>query len=132
MAGPDKPMDTRSKILTPERALALPRGALAVVTGTFNPLLAEHARALAAVRNRTPERPLLAVILPAEPALLPAEARAALVAATRMVDYVLIANREQTDQLIETLAPAETVRLEADDAVRTRRLIEHVQRRQTR
>ncbi len=125
-------MDTRSKILTAEAARALPRGALAVVTGTFNPLLAEHARALAAVRNRTPQRPILAIILPAEPALLPAEARAALAAATRMVDYVLIAGRDETEKLIDTLAPAETVRLEADDPVRTRRLIEHVHRRQTR
>ncbi len=124
-------MDTRSKILTAEAARALPRGALAVVTGTFNPFLAEHARALAAVRNRT-QRPILAVILPAEPALLPAEARAALAAATRMVDYVLIASREEMETLLEILAPAETVRLEADDAVRTRRLIEHVHRRQTR
>jgi hypothetical protein len=125
-------MDTRSKILNPAAARALPRGTLAVVTGSYNPLLAEHARALAAVRRRAPERPVLAVILPAEPALLPGEARAALVAAIRMVDYVLVADREETEKLIDILAPAETVRLEADDAVRTARLIEHVHRRQTR
>lgn len=125
-------MDTRNKILSFAGAMALPRGRLVVVTGTFNPLLAEHARVLAAVRNRTPGHPLLVVVLPATPALLPLRARAELVAAMRMVDYVLASDHAEAEKVIDCLAPVETVYMEADDHVRTSQLIEHVHRRQTR
>ena len=125
-------MDTRTKILTCAAARALPRGHLAVVTGTFNPLVAAHARQLAAVRDRTGGRPILAIVLPAEPELLPIHDRAGVVAALRMVDYVLISDRAETEKLIDVLAPIETVRLEADDAIRTSQLIQHVHSRQIR
>ena len=44
-------MDTRNKILTAEAARAL-AGPLTVVTGYFDLLRAEHARELAAIRQR--------------------------------------------------------------------------------
>jgi len=123
-------MDTRRKILSWEEALSLPPGRLIVVTSTFNPLVAAHVRAITAVRRRTAGHPVLVVVTPAEPELLPARARAEVAAGLRMVDYVLTADHEQTGKLIGVLAPSSWLRLEADDAVRTGQLIDHVRRRQ--
>jgi hypothetical protein len=120
-------MDTRSKILTPEAA---PR-ACTVVTGAFDLVLAADARELAEIRSRHPERPLLVVVLPLPEALLPQRARAELVAALRMVDYVVIAPDAATDALLASLEPSHLVRLEAAHAARKRQLMEHVHRRQT-
>jgi glycerol-3-phosphate cytidylyltransferase-like family protein len=120
-------MDTRSKILTVAAALELEPRPLAIVTGYFDILRAEHARDLGQVRNH----PLLVAVLPLAGELLPPRARAELVAALRVVDYVVIAAHEEAGPLIESLQPAELIRLEADDALRARQLIEHVHRRQT-
>ena len=102
-----------------------------MASGTFDVLRAEHARELAAIRNRT-GMPLLVVVLPLENEMLPQRARAEMVAALRMVDYVVIADPAGLDRLIGVLRPAEVVRMEAADAHRTRQFIEHVHRRQTR
>ena len=118
-------MDTRSKILTLTAALELPPG-LAIASGAFDVLRAEHVRELAALRVR----PVLVAILPFEKELLPQRARAELVAALRMVDYVVPADSDELDTLIGALQPAQVVRLEASDARRARQLFEHVQRRQ--
>jgi bifunctional ADP-heptose synthase (sugar kinase/adenylyltransferase) len=120
-------MDTRSKILTPAAA---PHGC-AVVTGTFDIVLAEDTRELAEIRACYPDRPLLAVVLPLAGALLGQRARAELAAALRMVDYVVIADDAVPDALLALLEPAHVVRLEAAHAIRKRQLMEHVQRRQT-
>ena len=64
--------------------------------------------------------------------LMEASARAELVAALRVVDYVVTADHDHLDRLIKRLRPAEVVRLETADLGRTRRLIEDVHRRQTR
>jgi bifunctional ADP-heptose synthase (sugar kinase/adenylyltransferase) len=58
--------------------------------------------------------------------------RAELVAALHMVDYVVTAENEDLNRLIERCQPVEVVRLETADLRRTDRLIEHVQRGQTR
>ena len=118
-------MDTRSKILTLPAALELPRG-LAIASGGFDVLRAEHVRELAAIRLR----PLLIAILPLENELLPQCARAELVAALRMVDYVVPADSDELDTLIGALQPSQLVRLEASDARRARQLFDHVHRRQ--
>jgi bifunctional ADP-heptose synthase (sugar kinase/adenylyltransferase) len=123
-------MDTRSKILTLAAALEL-RPAVTIVSGTFDVLRAGHARELAAIRNRS-QTPLLVVVLPAEKEVMPQEARAKMVAALRMVDYVVIADAAELNRLIDVLRPAEVARLEAADAHRLNRLIEHVHRRQSR
>ena len=124
-------MDTRSKIVNPE---APPR-ACTVVTGAFDMVLAADARELAEIRARYPGRPLLVVVLPLPGSLLPHRARAELVAALRMVDYVVTANvvarAAATDALLAALEPAHLVRLEAAQAERKRQLMEHVHRRQT-
>jgi hypothetical protein len=120
-------MDTRSKILSFQAA---PR-ACTVVTGAFDPLLAEDARELAEVRASHPDRPLLVVVLPLSQELLPLRARAELVAALRMIDYVVTAHEIDPDALLRALKPALLVRLEDAQAVRKRQLIEHVHHRQS-
>ena len=120
-------MDTRIKILTAEAA---PR-ACTVVTGAFDPLLAEDARELAEIRASHPDGPLLVVVLPLPGELLPEHARAELVAALRMVDYVVTAPDAATDALLAALEPAHLVRLEEAQAVRKRQLMDHVHRRPT-
>lgn len=124
-------MDTRNKILTPAAALALtPARPLVVVEGYFDILRAEHARELHEIRRRTNAATLLAVVLPLEHGLLPLPARAQLVAALRMIDYVLPGDCEDLDGLVSSLSPAEIVSLEDADIRRARQLIEHVHRRQ--
>ena len=120
-------MDTRTKILSPEAA---PR-ACTVVTGAFDLVLAEDARELAGIRASHPDRPLLVVVLPLPGELLPRRARAELVAALRMVDYVVTADDNAPDALLASLQPAHLVRLEEAQAVRKRQLMEHVHHRQT-
>ena len=123
-------MDTRSKILTRNAALEL-APPLTVVTGSFDLLCAGHAHDLVEARGFDPY-PLLAVVLPGSRTLLDQRARAELVAALRMVDYVVIADDGDPEGLIAALQPAKLVRLEAVGERRARQLIEHVRRRQTR
>lgn len=124
-------MDTRGKILTAETARALePARPLAIVAGAFDVLLADDARELAEVRNRTGARTVLAVILPVEREVLNQRARAELAAALRMVDYALICNDAELDQIITILQPAAVVRLETAQARRLGELIEHARERQ--
>ncbi len=120
-------MDTRKKIVS---AFDVPRNAT-VVTGTFDVMRAADAQQLAETRGRAPGRPFAVVILPLEDALMNPRARAEVVAALRMVDYVLIADDAHPDALLASLQPAELVRLESVHADRKRQLIEHVHRRQT-
>ena len=84
-------MDTRSKILAPEQARELLQGRPARwVSGHFDPLLAQHVRLL---RQFVAPGQLLVVEVtdPVQP-LLAQRARAELVAALSMVDYVVLAN----------------------------------------
>ena len=122
-------MDTRSKILTFAAAEALPRP-LALATGYFHVLRAEHARALQQVRDRTPEARLLVAVVTYPGEWIDGAARAELVAALRMVDYVVTVNHEVLDAFLERLRPVEILRLEAADLGRRRRLIEDAQRKQ--
>ena len=120
-------VDSRSKIVTPDR-LPCP---VTLVTGYFDVLRGEHARELRAIRQRS-RGPLAVVILSRPDEILSQAARAELVAALRMVDYVITADHEDLNRLIESAKPAEVVRLEAADLRWTERLIDHVQRGQTR
>lgn len=118
-------MDSRSKILTAEearaRVAALSSGLL--VSGYFDPVLAAHAARLAGLCD--PGRRLVVLIEdPPEP-ILPARARAELVAALRGVDTVVLPAPDGTAAL------AATVKLAAEDAERTAAFEAHVHRRQT-
>jgi bifunctional ADP-heptose synthase (sugar kinase/adenylyltransferase) len=118
-------MDTRSKILTLADALAL-RPPVAIATGYFDVLRAEDARELALGRHH----PLLVVVLPLAGEILSQRARAELVAALRVVDYVVTADDGDVERLVNGLRPVEFVRLQAAEARRAGELISHV-RRQT-
>jgi len=124
-------VDTRSKIVTLEEAQALARP-VAVVSGSFDVLRAEHARELQDARNNAAGGALLVAVLPSSAGVLGQRARAEMVAALRMVDYVVTADYEDLDRIIRALSPTAVVRLEAADERRTRQLIEHVHRRQNR
>ena len=121
-------MDTRNKILKLEQ---IPKGGK-VVTGYFDLLRVQHSRDLECMRQHLPDAPLIVLVLPRPGELLTQRARAEMVAAIRMVDYVLIAEAEDLDRILEGLEPAEVVRLESADLRHTRHLIEHVQRGQSR
>lgn len=124
-------MDTRSKILTAEAAESLPVP-LVLVTGYFDFLRAETIRELQQVRQRTPGYRVLVAVVTDPGSVLDSAARAELVAALRMVDYVVTTNHDHVDAFVERLRPAELVRLETGDLRRRRRLIEDVQRSQKR
>jgi len=82
-------LDTRTKIVPlPEIKERLQDRAISWVSGHFDPLLAEHVRRLAQARE--PGRLLVVEVTnPAQP-LLAQRARAELVAALSMVDYVVL------------------------------------------
>lgn len=112
-------MDTRAKIAAAGSAPALPPGTR-VVSGSFDPLLRAHADELASLREGFPA---LAVVVtePAQP-LLPARARAELVAALQCVDAVFLAGAE---------APAPQLRLEAGHERLRAEFLRHVRARQS-
>jgi hypothetical protein len=122
-------MDTRSKIVTAD-AVRDARPVLA--TGYFDVLTAHLVRELRAVRERYPEGPLAAAVLPCEGALLGQRARAEMLAALSVIDYVLIAEAQDSERLLESIAARETVRLEEADRLRNRQLRDHVRRRNSR
>jgi len=96
-------LDTRAKIVPREQLEARPDAVW--VWGSFDPLLAEHVRRLEQARK--PGRLLVVEVTnPAQP-LLPQRARAELVAALGIVDFVVIrdehgaADSHITEQFIE-------------------------------
>ena len=121
-------MDTRNKILTLAEAVALP-APLAIAAGTFDLLRAEHARELGEIRARTTPARLLAVVLPSPIGVFALRARAEMVAALRVVDYVVTADAQDLDRLSRAHPAAEVVRMDAGDTRRIRQLIEHARRR---
>ncbi len=120
-------MDTRTKIIEAELAKAS-RRPMTVVTGYFDVLRASHVDALTALAR--PDRTLLVAVRKTENGVLSARARAELVAALRMVDYVVTADDRELDDLISSLKPAQTVHFEQDDRIRADELKQHVQQRQ--
>ena len=119
-------MDTRNKILSLDHAMSREWPGLAIVAGSFDVLRASLVRELAAIRERTGARTLLAVVPPLENEILPRRARAELAAALRLIDYVVIADRAELERLAAVLKPLETVSLEAADRCRARQLREDI------
>ncbi len=82
-------LDTRAKIVGADAALeAAQRGHTAIVTGHFDPLLVEHARRLRDIRAGSDS--LIVVLLNPPDPILSSQARAELVAALDVVDYVVL------------------------------------------
>ena len=121
-------MDTRSKIIDSVHEIGSGRP-VTLVTGYFDVLGTRHIEALERVAR--PDRCLLVALFTAPCSILPLRARAELVAALRMVDYVVTADEAQLDALISFIKPAQTLRLEEKDRAHARELKLHVQRRQS-
>ncbi len=111
-------MDTRGKIIGCAEAARLAEGGATIVSGYFDPVLASHAARLAGLKRDG--APLVVVIASTSESILPARARAELVAGLRAVDYVVESDHGFQPQ----------IRLEQEDAARLRKLIEHVHARQ--
>jgi len=94
-------MDTRRKIVRNAACWRVPDGALAV-KGPFDPLLAAHATQLGHLRGSAPAL-VVWITEPPDP-ILPAEARAELVAALRCVDAVLLDPRACPENAIDLTA----------------------------
>jgi hypothetical protein len=117
-------MDTRSKILSSSEAAQIALRAT-VVSGYFDPLLAWHASRLQELKAELKgDSPLLALIAtPANP-ILPARARAELVAGLKVVDHVCEAPAPTE---IECIAPH--FRLEDEERCNIQELIDRVHSR---
>jgi glycerol-3-phosphate cytidylyltransferase-like family protein len=111
-------VDTRTKIVPLAEASRLAAAGAFVVSGHFDPLLAAHAEQL---RQLKPSGAwlLVAIAEPSNP-ILPARARAELVAGLAVVDYVA--------ESVDGLTPQK--HLEPDDERRREDLIAHVHARQ--
>jgi bifunctional ADP-heptose synthase (sugar kinase/adenylyltransferase) len=123
-------MDTREKIIEPARAREIARelcSRLTLVTGYFDVLRTGHVERLQQLA-RSGNRLKVAVLDPPQP-ILSRRARAELVAALAMVDYVVPAGQDGFQDLLNEF-PAEAIaREEASDLPRTQELTAHVQRR---
>jgi hypothetical protein len=122
-------VDTRIKIITAGEAEQLaayssPR----VVSGYFNPLRAEHARLLSEAA-RGNGRPLMVVVRPADPALLDSRARAELVAALAVVDYVVPIESDRLPAWVDSIHHADRLDIESVDESLTRSLVNRVRGR---
>jgi bifunctional ADP-heptose synthase (sugar kinase/adenylyltransferase) len=111
-------VDTRTKILNAVEAQHVANSGATVVSGFFDPLVSSHAKRLAELKVDGAK--MLVVIATPENAILPARARAELVASLASVDYVTEACDGLTPQ----------VRLEQEHEARLESLIEHVHARQ--
>jgi bifunctional ADP-heptose synthase (sugar kinase/adenylyltransferase) len=125
-------LDSRTKILPPDQAVALWRKAAEkplVVTGYFDPLLAQHVRRLDELAAGGTN--LLVVLVSPERPLLNLSARAELVAALRSVCCVVPCREDEAESLLEQLREATVVREEAADMERRRNLARRVMERQS-
>jgi bifunctional ADP-heptose synthase (sugar kinase/adenylyltransferase) len=126
-------MDTRSKIIDPAHAAVIvdqlrrDGARLRIVTGYFDVLLAGHVRRLCEIADGSGKL-FVAVLDPPRP-VLDARARAELVAALAVVDYVVPADKEAALDLLSHFTAGEIVQEESADLERARQLTEHVQRR---
>jgi hypothetical protein len=111
-------VDTREKIIDAVQAARIASSGATVVSGYFDPLVASHAERLAGLKPAGAE--LLVLIATPDDAILPAAARAELVAGLRCVDYVA--------EVAEGLTAG--IHLEREDAGRFQALLQHVHARQ--
>ena len=89
-------MDTRSKILAADQAQReLIDKAICWVSGHFDPLLAEHVRRLR--QSASPGKLLAVEVTEPRRPILGQRARAELVAALKVVDYVVLSDKPPSD-----------------------------------
>ena len=113
-----EPVDTRTKIVPSSEAALIAGAGATVVRGYFDPLLVQHGDRLEQLKRYG--TPLLVLISTPDRPILPARARAELVAGLKVVDYVVEGGCEIQAQHS----------LEEEDQQRLRELITHVHARQ--
>ncbi|MDP8991012.1 MAG: hypothetical protein M3N41_13145 [Acidobacteriota bacterium] len=111
-------MDTRTKIIDAAQATRIAQAGAIVVSGYFDPMIAAHAERLTTLKRDG--TPLLILVATPPAAILPALARAQLIAGLSVVDYVCDAPGGLTPQ----------IHLEDEHADLLTRLIGHVHARQ--
>ncbi len=111
-------MDTRIKIISTQEAERLAENGATTVSGYFDPMTLAHAERLQSLKR--PGVPLLVVISSPPDPILPAPARAQLIAGLACVDHV-------TEGPVSFPPQA---RLEVEDHERLQQLIRRVQARQ--
>ena len=79
-------MDTRTKIIDAAQAARIAQAGATVVSGYFDPMIASHAERLATLKQEG--KSLLVLVATPPDAILPALARAQLIAGLSVVDYV--------------------------------------------
>jgi len=126
-------VDTRTKIITAAQARELARGLpnTALATGYFDIVLAAHVGDLERVRESLPEVVLFVGLGTPRQPLLEAHARAELVAALAVVDYVVSLEDWELENLLAAFPEDRIIRLEVAHEQRMRELIQHVHRRQS-
>jgi bifunctional ADP-heptose synthase (sugar kinase/adenylyltransferase) len=111
-------IDTRVKIVDAARAARIAQDGATLISGYFDPMIAFHAERLATLKKDG--QPLLVLIATPRDAILPAAARAQLVAGLSVVDYVCDTPGDLRPQIA----------LEAEHAELLDQLIRHVHARQ--
>jgi len=111
-------LDTRIKVIDAAQAARIAEDGATVISGYFDPLIAFHAERLASLKRDG--APLLVLIATPPTAILPAAARAQLVAGLAVVDYVCDSPGALSPQIA----------LEAEHAELFEQLIRHVRARQ--
>jgi hypothetical protein len=111
-------LDTRTKIVDATEAARVAQAGATVVSGYFDPMVASHAERLATLKRDG--EPLLVLISTPPDQILPAAARAQLVAGLSVVDYVCDAPNGLDPQIA----------LEGEHTQLLAQLIEHVHARQ--
>jgi glycerol-3-phosphate cytidylyltransferase-like family protein len=122
-------VDTRTKVKTALAGADVMRpapGEWVVVTGYFDPVLAEHAESLAAIKQ---DRKLCVVVLDSNDALMEARARAEVLAGLAVTDLVLLPPESSVDAWLDRLAGGRIVRHEQQDEQMRAQLIHHVHAR---
>ena len=122
-------MDTREKIFPLDGLGAhLCRGEWVIAVGQFDPLTAAQAKRLSALRSQGGR--LLAVVLESSDALLPANARAALIAALRDVDAVTVAEPELWRHAIPSTARVRVIEDAQAEEGRSAEFVRYIVERQ--
>ncbi len=127
-------MDSRGKIVAPAQALeilgrARSAGQTArLVIGHFDPLLPAHGRRLAEIA--APGGLLVVLVTDPPDPILPTRARAELVAALRVIDWVLLGDSTGVEELIGQLETDQVFCEEAADLRRAEDFRSHVRARQ--
>jgi len=121
-------LDTRNKIVAWCDARALLEAAAApLVTGYFDPLTAAHARRLAEIAGT--HGPLFVLIAEPPDPILPAGARAELVASLACVRCIVAPPPEGEQTILGAIPANRLIREEANDLARRDAITRHVQAR---